>query len=107
MTSLFDGLAGLLNDVFGDPVIWTPSGGAPVTIRAVFRQQPVEVASDQGGTVLISDAVLRVQKTAGSGMVAGDIVTLSDGRSFRIESRIPGESPASDGFLIFTLEVME
>lgn len=105
MTGLFDGLPGLLNEVFGSPVTWGPQGGTPVTLRATLRQTPVAVAAGDGGSVLVSDAVLRVPRDAAGGMRAGDLITLPSGQSWRIESRIPGGGPGIDHFVDFTLEL--
>jgi hypothetical protein len=80
-------------------------GGTPGTRRATLRQTPVAVAAGDGGSVLVSDAVLRVPRDAAGGMRAGDLITLPSGQSWRIESRIPGGGPGIDHFVDFTLEL--
>lgn len=104
MTSLFDGLSGLLNDVFGGPVTWLPRSGREVTIQAIFREEPVTVAGDDGRNVLIVAPTLSVPQDGAVDMARGDRVEVG-GRDYRILNRIASASPASDRFVVFQLEV--
>lgn len=105
--SVFDGMAGLLNDVLGGPVTFVDSAtNAQVTVTAVFREEPIEVAGENGGLVLIEQPSVRVPQTLAPGLKRGDRVILGDGRQFKIESKIVSGSPASDRFMICTLELV-
>lgn len=104
MTTIFDGMAVVLNDVFGADVVWSDMDGRVKTIRAVLRETPIEVAGSDGGAVLIEEPTLRVPATIAGALQRGDVVRGADGRGWRIESAIPGGSPASDAFRLFTLE---
>lgn len=106
--SVFDGMAGLLNDVLGGPVTFVDAGtGAQVTVAAMFREEPIEVAGEQGGFVLIEQPTVRVPNTLAPGLRRGDQVIVPDGRQFRIESTIGTGSPAADKFTVCTLELIQ
>lgn len=106
---LFDGMSGVLADVFGDVVTWTASGGAAVELQAVFRREPVEVAAAEGGTVLTHMPSLRVRVSDAPGIAAGDLVQsdIDPGVSYRVVNVWPTRSPAADRFVLCELEVVE
>lgn len=37
--SVFDGLAGTFSGVLGDPFLYTPPGGAQITVKGIFTNQ--------------------------------------------------------------------
>lgn len=105
--SVFDGMAGLLNDVFGSPVTFVDHlSNEQIDVIAMFREEPVEVAGEQGGFILISQPTVRVPQSVAPGIERGNRVLLPDGRIFRIESKISSASPAGDRFTICTLELV-
>lgn len=105
MTSLFEGMAGLLNDMFGGPVLHLPQSGGQVMIQAVFREEPVTISDADGRDVLIVAPTLRVPQDIADGMARKDRVEV-DGRAYVILNRIPTASPASDRFIMFQLEAI-
>lgn len=104
MTSLFDGMAGLLTDVFGGPVTITPVGGAPQAARGVFREVPVDddLADGRPGVSIVP--VLRLQKPLSDSLTKNARLVLPDGRQFILLRPVPGGSPAADGFVAWELE---
>lgn len=103
MPALFDGVTGLLNTVFGDPVTHHPKAGGVRTIHSVFREAPVEISDADGHTVLGVAPLWRVPQTEAEGIASGDKITLADGRRFEVLNRQPSASPASDRFVMFEL----
>jgi hypothetical protein len=106
MTGLFDGHAGALNSLFGAPVTFLPGAGGEVTVHSVFREEPIEVATAEGGSVLTTGPTWRVPRNAGVTPVRGDRLRLADGRTYKILNRITSGSPAADGFVNYELEVL-
>lgn len=104
MTSLYDGLAGLLNATFGGPVTWLPEDGGAETIHSVFREIPVEVIDADNHAVLDVAPVWRVPKPVGERVSSGDRIELADGRMFRVVARRRNGSPALDAFISFDME---
>ncbi|MFN3646243.1 MAG: hypothetical protein ACK4S2_06975 [Gemmobacter sp.] len=103
MTSPFDGLTGLLNGVFGGPVTLTPVGGAPVAVRGVFREIPVDDPVGDGRPGLAILPVLRLRAPDAALVGKGALCAVS-GRTFRLLRPIPSGSPAADAFVAFELE---
>lgn len=106
MTSVFDGMATALNGVFGADVTLTRlAGGAPETIRAVFRREPVEVAQQDGPDVIVAMPTLRVPVDVAQ-LVMGDLVqtAIAPGETFRVANGRIAPSPAADGFVVYELE---
>lgn len=105
MTSLFDGVAGILNDTFGASVRFAPQSGAIQDVHSVFRRGPIEVEGEDGTAVLIEAPTWRVPKGSLSPMPQrGDQITPSDGRIYAIVNEHSTGSPASDAFVIYVLE---
>jgi hypothetical protein len=106
VTSLFDGMAGLLTDVFGGPVTITPVGGAPQAVRGVFREVPIDddVADGRPGFSFVP--VLRLQKLLSDSLTKHARVTLPDGREFILLRPVPGGSPAADAFVTWEMEAV-
>lgn len=104
MTGIFDGMAGVLNGVFGAPVAHLPVVGAPVTMRGIFREQPIEVADEDGRAILIIAPTLRVRKADAATIATRDEIEPGNGKTYTVENRHPSGSPANDAFVIFELE---
>ena len=103
MTSIFDGLAGVVADVFGAPVTIAPGGASPVTIQAVLRQRQIEVAAEDGEPVIMLETVLRAPSADVATLVEGDLVTDVLGRSWRVRYRLPPDAPSLDRLEEFVL----
>lgn len=103
MTSIFDGMAGVLNGIFGAPVMISPGGGPAVEVRGVLRDEPVEQEGQDGETVVSILPSLKLQLADAQGLVRGDLVEAADGRRFRVTHPVPGTSPAADRFTKFVL----
>lgn len=104
-TSLFNGMAGLLNGTFGGSVTIYPSGGGPVEIVAVVRSQAIDLASEYEEPIVGEMTVLKAQKSDVADLVKDDRVE-ADGRVYTVEHRVPASSPADDRFETFALEVL-
>lgn len=102
--SLFDGMAGLLNDVFGGPVMIIPRSGGSFNVQAVFRSEPIEVADADGGSVWIGAPTLKVPADIAPKLAREDRIRPGNGKTYIVLNRVPGESPAADGFVMFELE---
>lgn len=106
MASLFDGVTGILGDVFGAPVMWQPPGGASVSVQSIFRRVPVEVGGADGEPVLSMQPIWRVRMgSLPRGPKAGDTIQPGDGRTYRITAVQEGGSPAGDRFVTCELEL--
>jgi len=104
--SIFDGMAGVLNDVFGAPVLFLPRTGGEQQIKSVFREEPVTVTGEDGREVLIVAPTWKVPSTAGVDIVREDCIEPGNGKRYRILNRIHSGSPASDRFVIYELEAV-
>lgn len=105
MTSIFDGLAGTLNDVFGAPVTVWDDTGVSRSVKARFRYEPTEVFGADDAPSLIEQPVLYVPKTLADGIARGTVIELSSGERFVVANRQRSQSsPASDATLRFQLE---
>lgn len=107
MTSLFDGVTGLLGDVFGAPVTWLSPDGASLVVQSIFRRVPVEVISANGEPVLSMQPIWRVRLgSMPRGPKAGDQIAPGDGRTYRVTAVQEGGSPAGDRFVTCELELV-
>lgn len=104
MTALFDGLAGLLNDVFGAPVTHTAPDEDPRVIQAVFREAPETETDREGYPYLVIVPTLRVLKADAVGISHDDIIEPGNGSRYLVKNRQPDGSPAADAFVVFELE---
>lgn len=107
MTTLFDGVAGLLTDVFGGSVTHRPAQGGEFIRHWIFRAPPVEVLGDDGHPVLDVLPILRVPGPAAMSVSIGDRVLPGNGKIYAVINRQPSGSPASDAFVVFELEAVE
>lgn len=106
MTALFDGMAGVLNGVFGAPLVYTPVGLSPRVVQGVLRLGPIEVTDSEGHSVVIASPTLRIPRDVPDVGRRGDRVTSEryPDRVFSILNEIESVSPAHDGFSIMELE---
>lgn len=104
MTGIFDGLAALLNDVFGSAVTHTPQGGEARVIQAIFRDEPETVTDREGNQYLVTAPTLRVQKADADLIAREDQIEPGNGITYIVLNAQPDGSPASDAFVIFELE---
>lgn len=106
MTGVFDGMAGVLNDVFGAPVTYLPSSGPTQLVQSVFREEPITVAGPDGNDVLIEAPTWKVPRSVLAPLPRGAQIQLPDGRLFRVLNRIGTGSPASDAFIVYEMELV-
>jgi len=109
VTTVFDGMAGVMAKAFGAPVIYVPKSGEPVTVRAMLREGPIEVAGDDGRAVLILSPTLQVPKTVLPNIARGDLVSAVSvpEKVYLVLNSLPNGSPAADAMLICELELVE
>lgn len=103
MTSLYDGNAGALNDLFGAPVELWRAGAKIADLRGHLRSRPIEVVTADGRSQTVTSPVLRVPQTAATLPQRADVVR-QGGKSWRVLDVYPSGSPAADAFLICDLE---
>lgn len=106
--SIFDGMAGVINQVLGAPVVITPPAGPPATLHGLFRDSPVEEAAAMGRPYGVSVFTLQLQKPRHPAVVKGAKVepSIRPGERFRVLGIYSDRSPASDAFEIVELEVI-
>lgn len=106
MTGIFDGMAGVLNDVFGSPVMHMSNAtGVQATIQGIFRRDPISVADEDGREFLVHSPSLRVPRPEAEGIVSGDMINVADGAWFLVLNKQGyAASPASDALVVFELE---
>lgn len=103
--SVFDGLSGALNDLFGAPVTLFPQAGGQVEIRAVFRKAPINLPDEDGRDLLVVAPTLQVPKTHSDQISRGDVIQTSAGERFRVLANTPiSSNPGSDAFVMFEME---
>ncbi|NEX45188.1 head-tail joining protein [Pseudotabrizicola algicola] len=106
MTRVFDGMAGVLNSVFGAPVMYLPQVGLPRAIQSVFREAPITVSGPDGGDVLIVAPTWQVPRNLLNDVKRNDQIEVSGGRLFRVLNQIGTGSPAGDAFIVYELEAL-
>ena len=94
---------------FGAPIIYTPKDGEPITVRAMLREGPIEVAGDDGRAVLILSPTLQVPKSVLPNIARGDLVSAVSApeKVYLVLNSLPNGSPAADAMLICELELVE
>jgi hypothetical protein len=105
MTSLFDGLATVLVDIFGQPVAITRGSAAPVTVMAVLREEPDEIPGADGRPVFAVIPILQIPSNAEIIPQKGDRVA-AGGKVYAVLSAAKRASPASDRMLVCELEAL-
>lgn len=107
MASIFDGMTGLLSDVLGYPVIYSPASGSSREIGSIVREAPIEVDGADGQIVRIDAPTWRVRRDLVPEVRRGDRITLPDGRVFAVMVVHPAGSPASDAFLVCEMQLYD
>lgn len=102
--SVFDGLAGTLNAVFGAPVTITPETGDPVTVRGILRELPQFEDDADRRQHFVAQFALQVPRPVPAALAKGATVTHESGRSFIVLGVFPDRSPAADAFMVAHLE---
>lgn len=108
MPSVFDGMTGVLNAVFGAPVLYLPAGGAAVGVQSVFREAPIEQLTEDGGSVWSVTPVWIVPNTevVARGIARGDQIEPGNGKRYILLKPMTSGSPADDRFITFSLELV-
>lgn len=104
MTRIFDGMASILNGVFGGTVFVTPNGGSQREIRGAIREKPVRILDAEGVEIETIEITLRALQADVSDLRRGDLIEAESGKQYRYMSRHPSGSPASDASAIIQLE---
>lgn len=107
MPSIFDGMASILNDVLGDPVIYQPKGSGGVhTIHSTFRDMPVEAVDEDSHPVLIVSPSWWVPRShhLASGIRRDDEIKAPNGKFYKVLNAMPSGSTADDAFIVCELE---
>lgn len=107
MAGIFDGLASVIDGVVGADINWTPDGGSATTLRGIFRQNPVAIASDDGGETPETQPTVEIRQPEADAIARGDTIAPGDGHTYTVLASQPHRSPASDAFLTFYLERTE
>lgn len=103
MTSIFDGMAGVIGGILGAPVIYRPKVGPAVPLCSIFREDPVEVIDGDGHAVRSVNPRWEVSRALTDRPSHGDQIEVADGRIFEIAAVVPSGSPAHDAFWICDL----
>jgi hypothetical protein len=108
MASVFDGMAGALNGVFGAPVTYQPQDGNAVELRGIFRKNPIEVSDEDGHALWILRPTVRLHRSDVPNIRRGDLIqpSVEAGNTYRVVNSPETGSPAADGFVICELEVV-
>ena len=107
MPGIFDGMTGILSDVFGDPVIYLPQGGVSRPIMSMFRESPIDVDGADGRIVRIDAPTWRVRRDLAAELRRGDWITVPDGRTFAVMVVHQTGSPATDAFRICECQIVD
>lgn len=103
MPSVFDGMGGVLNEVFGAPLTVTFAAGGGLDVHGILRDREVEVAGEDGEPVLTVQPTLRIPAgDVAAQMGEGDIIEQGE-RRYRVIYRVPAENPAVDRLETFVL----
>lgn len=105
MTSVFDGMTGLLAEVFGSMIAYVPNGGASRDIQSIFREAPIEVTGADGQEVLIEAPSWRVARHLVPELKRDDHIVVPDGRRFRVRTVYSNGSPSTDAHVICELHL--
>lgn len=105
MTSLFDGLSGIVAGIFGDLIEYAPRVGMVRPVASIFRENPIEIIGQDGQTLLIDAPTWRVARNLVPELGRGDVIRVPDGRFFEVQAVHPGGSPALDASVIAELHM--
>lgn len=104
MTRIFDGIADILNGVFGDTVTVTPSGGSPTDVQGIFRDADVPVINESGVETISDFPTLVLHRTDAVPLIPGGIVDPGNGHTYLCVADMDGGSPDPRGFVTIQLE---
>jgi hypothetical protein len=104
MTSIFDGLGGLINSVFGSNVTLFYAALPSVTVQGIFRDMPVTFQTADGREMTIVSPSLRLSRASASLLKPRDKVLLPDGRQFFVTQVHRSYNPAADALWYVELE---
>lgn len=107
MAALFTGMTRLLAGVFGDRVTYQPHSGPAREIRSIFRETPITVAGADGQDLMIEAPTWRVARDLAPEVARGEVITVPDGRRFRVTVVHKNGSPSADAFWICELHASE
>lgn len=107
MSSIFDGVAGMLSDMLGDPVTYLPQGGISRQVVSIFRRHPTEDIASDGHPVLVMAPTWRVRTDLVPELRRGDRITTGDGRTYEVLNVQKSGSPAVDAHLVCELYEVE
>lgn len=107
MTSIFDGLGTLTADVFGASVSVTPPGGTMREVRAVFREEPTAVLTQDGTEIPTILPTLRGPRSLIADLVTDSEVIPGNGKIYRVVASIQTSNPAPDGHMVLQLELID
>jgi len=85
---VFDGLPGIFVDTLGEPVTYTPDGGSPLSIQAIWTERTIDVVI---GSEAPADTGVTTLKVRAEDVTPaeGDTVTRdSDGSTMRVTTPI-------------------
>ncbi|MBO9488624.1 hypothetical protein J7376_19115 [Paracoccus sp. R12_1] len=105
MSTVFDGMTGIIARTFGRPdILYLPAVGAPRNVAGVFREAPTEAIDQDGHPILIVAPTWRVERDLVPDIRRGDRIQPGNGRTYAVLNHDPSGSPADDAFLICELE---
>ena len=81
--SLFDGMAEIFRDTFGEDIVYTSAGGPPRTVRGIYIETPLHGFGDEGAP---ADSAIKELHVAAADVAApqeGDRATVR-GVTYRV-----------------------
>lgn len=106
MTSLFNGLSGILAGAFGATITYAPRTGPVRDLQSVFRENPIEVTGADGQEILIDAPTWRVERHLVPNLTRGDRIVVPDGRTFKVETTHTTGAPSGDAFVLCELHLV-
>lgn len=70
--SIFDGLPGIFTECLGEPVVYTPTGGSPVTINGIVIKQMADAVFENADAIANS-VMVHVRTTDVPQLAEGDL----------------------------------
>lgn len=109
MTGIFDGLGSLIRDTFGSNVQVTPHMGVTRTVKARFREQPIQIPGPEGVEVTTILPIVDVDRAEVADMLPtklrpGAVIDPGNGRTYRCVDDLNSGSPATDALVTIQLE---
>lgn len=105
MAPIFEGMTGILAEVFGSVIAYIPKGGVSRDILSIFREAPIEITGADGQEVLIEAPSWRVARHLVPELKRDDHIVAPDGRRFRVRTVHSNGSPSSDAHVICELHL--